>query len=167
MVMPPSGSAASSNEALEEPGRTRNEAISMRSPSTLEDQLLEEHFKTHPGAVYLELRVGLSSGLTDARRIDAVLIPEKATQVYRPNDYSHADAVEAIRHQRIHIIEAKRKLGRGVIGQVLVGRYLVERAMEPSEIIMNIVCAEGNPDLEEFCKDEGINVHLSNFASGQ
>jgi hypothetical protein len=131
----------------------------MCSPSTFEDSLLQEHFKTHPGTAYLELKVALSSGLAEARRIDAVLVPGEETQVYGPGDYEHEDAVEAIRQRRIHVIEAKRKLGRGVIGQVLVGRYLVERALEPSEVITDVVCAERNPDLEAFCKDEGIKVH--------
>jgi hypothetical protein len=138
----------------------------MWSPSTFEDLLLVEHFKTHPGTAYLELKVGLSSGLAGARRIDAVLVPEEAMQVYGPGDYEHADAVEAIRQRRIHIIEAKRKLGRGVIGQVLVGRYLVEHALEPSEIIMNAVCAEGNPDLEQFCRDNGIDLHFYPILQG-
>ena len=138
----------------------------MWSPSTFEDLLLDEHFKTHPGTAYLELKVGLSSELAHARRIDAVLLPEEPPQIYGPSDYEHADAVEAIRQRRIHIIEAKRKLSRGVIGQVLVGRYLVERALELSEIVIDVVCAEGNPDLEQFCRDEGIGVHCYPIPQG-
>ena len=141
-------------------GRTRTGVITVRSPPTFEDLLLDEHFKTHPGTAYLELKVGLSSELAHARRIDAVLVPGEETQVYGPGDYRHADAVEAIRQRRVHIIEAKRKLNRGVIGQVLVGKYLVERALEPSEVIMDVVCAEENPDLRQFCGAEGIDVHL-------
>lgn len=138
----------------------------MWEPSTLEDRLLQEHSKTNPGKFYLEVPVRRLSEPGRDRRIDAVLIPGMPTQFLELCDYSIAEATEAIRQNCVHVIEAKHALNRGVIGQVLVARHLVARIMKPHEIIMDVVCIKGNPDLEEFCEQTGIDVHLySNIKS--
>ena len=92
----------------------------MWSPSTFEDLLLDEHFKTHPGTAYLELKVGLSSELAHARRIDAVLLPEVPPQIYGPSDYEHADPVgfktiEVTNKEECWLSDQIRKISDGEI----------------------------------------------------
>jgi hypothetical protein len=137
---------------------TGNENVNAWEPATLEDRLLQAYSKTHPGTLYLEVPVRLLSEPGRERRMDAVRIPGTTTQFLEASDYSMAEVTEAIRGQSIHVIEAKYALNRGVIGQVLVAQRLVARVMEPSEILMDVVCVEGNPDLEEFCAQQGIEV---------
>jgi hypothetical protein len=131
----------------------------MATSSTLEDQLLQEHFTEHRGTAYLELPLSVLSDSSRARRIDAVLIPDASSEVYPPSDYDIDKAKEAIRGKLIHVIEAKYALNRGVIGQVLVAKHLIERVMDPSEVVMDVVYVEDNADLKEFCESQGINTH--------
>lgn len=128
-------------------------------PSSLEDRLLQEYAKTNPGTFYLEMPVRSLSKPGRARRIDALRIPGTRTRFLKSCDYSTAEVSEAAKGQRIHVIEAKHALNRGVIGQVLVARHLVEQIMEPSEIIMDVVYVESQADLEAFCEHENIGVH--------
>jgi hypothetical protein len=58
------------------------------------------------------------------------------------------------------VIEAKRALNRGVIGQVMVARHLIENVVNPTDIAMDVVCAKSNADLEDFCEQAGIAVHI-------
>ena len=129
-------------------------------PSSFEDQLLQEHFTHHPGTAYLEFAVSPSGQWPNARRIDAVLIPGARMVVRRPGEYSIEEATAAIAGQHVHVIEAKRALNRGVIGQVLVAEYLVRAALEPARVATTVVCSRGNQDLEDFCRHAGIEVHF-------
>ena len=45
---------------------------------------------------------------------------------------AYSDVEKEIEGEIIHVIEAKRKLGRNVIGQIEVGKYLVESDFEPA-----------------------------------
>jgi hypothetical protein len=131
----------------------------MWKPTTLEDYLLKAYFEYHPGTTFLELPLSLLNDPSRARRIDAVLIPRESKKVYAPSEYSLDKASEVIRGKSIHVIEAKYALNRGVIGQVMVAKHLIERVMEPSEVVMDVVYVEDNADLKEFCEAQGINVY--------
>lgn len=130
------------------------------TPSSFEDRLLKKHFESNPGTAYLELPVSISGELDRARRIDAVLIPGETTMVYQQGAYLSEEAAEAIAGQSVHAIEAKRALNRGVIGQVMVARHLLESTMRPLNVVMSVVCARDNTDLQIFCKDRGIEVSV-------
>jgi hypothetical protein len=133
--------------------------LAMWTPSTLEDHLLQEYFSEYPGTAFLELPVSLLNDPSRARRIDAVLIPGEPKKVYEPSEYSLDKAKKAIRSKSVHVIEAKYALNRGVIGQVLVAKHLIERVMDPSEVVMDVVYVEDNADLKEFCECQGINTY--------
>lgn len=128
-------------------------------PSTLEDHLLQAYFAEHSGTAFLELPVNVLSDSSRARRIDAVLIPDASSKIYPPSEYDIDKAKEAIHGESIHVIEAKYALNRGVIGQVMVAKHLIERVMEPSEVVMDVVYVEDNADLKEFCEAQGINTY--------
>ena len=132
----------------------------MWTPSSLEDRLLKKHFEENPGMAYLELPLSITSEPGRARRVDAVLMPGDTTQVHRQGGYSTQEAIEAIQGHSVHVIEAKRGLNRGVIGQVMVARHLIENLVNPTDIAMDVVCAKGSADLEDFCEQEGIAVHI-------
>lgn len=131
----------------------------MWKPTTLEDHLLQAYFDEHPGTAYLELPVSVLSDSSRARKIDAVLISGEPEKVYAPSEYSLDKAAEAIRGKPVRVIEAKYSLNRSVIGQVMVAKHLIERVMEPSEVVMDVVYAEDNADLKEFCEVQGIKAH--------
>lgn len=61
------------------------------------------------------------------RRIDAVLVPGRSTQVHPRDSYRFEEAYRAIHGSAVHLLEAKRILNRNVIGQVHVGVDLLER----------------------------------------
>ncbi len=65
-----------------------------------------------------------------------------------------------VKGRNVHLLEAKRKLNRTVIGQVLVGESLLKHVFDPAEVIKVAVCGEGNPDLEWFCRQNEIKVTL-------
>jgi hypothetical protein len=58
------------------------------------------------------------------------------------------------------LIEAKNSLDRTVVGQIEVGKYLVERDFEPAEIICVALCSSSHPDIEEYCFRRGIKVEI-------
>ncbi|TVR02139.1 MAG: hypothetical protein EA399_00605 [Desulfovibrionales bacterium] len=58
------------------------------------------------------------------------------------------------------MLEAKRKLNRTVIGQVQVGVALLRRDFSPASVQGVAVCAFGNPDLEWYCREQGIRTAL-------
>ena len=88
----------------------------MWQPVTLEDHLLWEHSKKHPGIYYLELPLRRLSGPGRERRIDAVFIRDECTCFLSPADYAPETAREALQGSNILVVEAKRALNRTAIG---------------------------------------------------
>lgn len=130
------------------------------SPTTFEDRLLYKYLSKNPGKLFLEVRVGGSEDTLNARRIDGVLVPNTESIVYPPGDYTEKDLKQALGGNHIHLIEAKRTLNRNVIGQVIVGSSLLYRKFEPSKIRHVALCSSGEPDLEWFCEQNGVEVAL-------
>jgi hypothetical protein len=118
----------------------------MWEPSTLEDHLLRAYFDEHPGTALLEFPVSVLNDPSRARRIDAVLIPDTSPKICPLSNYDTDKVKQAIQGKRIHVIEAKYALNRGVIGQVLVAEHLIERVMEPPDVVMDVVYVEDNAD---------------------
>lgn len=137
----------------------------MWTPSTFEDRLLKRYFDKNAGTAYLELPISIASEAGRARRIDAVLIRGEPEQVYPQGSYSAEEAAEAIRGREVHVIEAKHALNRGVIGQVIVAKHLIQEAMNPASATMAVVHAHDNPDLRGFCELQGIRV--KEYAMGE
>jgi len=132
----------------------------MWHPNTLEDRLLARYHEEHPGTLFLELEVGGEDPVHRPRRIDGVLVPAGDSVVRPQQGYSRQDALDAIRGQPVHLLEAKRTLNRNVFGQVVAGVDLLRRGFEPSEIVAVAVCADGNLDIQGVCERHGIDVAL-------
>lgn len=133
----------------------------MWEPTTFEDRLLARYFKAQGddlGTVFLELPVALRSEAARARRIDAVIVPGGERRTWGAGTYQLEDAYVMMRGQAVCLIEAKRSLNRSVIGQLLVADHLLAQAAEPSETALVALCSRGNPDLEDFCQKQGIEV---------
>lgn len=62
-----------------------------------------------------------------------------------------------------YIIEAKKKLNFGAIGQVMVYEHLYQRQHPKQKLKKGILCKEAtDKDLVSFCSENDITVFLSN-----
>ncbi|PTN33603.1 hypothetical protein [Desulfonatronum sp. SC1] len=129
----------------------------MWKPRTPEDRLLALYLESNPGLLFLEVEVGQGDENCGPRRLDGLLVPGGESRVRAQGSYSRADAVQG---QHVHVLEAKRKLNRTVIGQVQVGVALFRRDFSPTSAQGVAVCAFGNPDLEWYCREQGIQTAL-------
>ncbi|MTI94359.1 MAG: hypothetical protein FH749_02570 [Firmicutes bacterium] len=135
----------------------------MWKPKTAEDQLLSKYIESVPGKFYLEVPVGFGDGQSTSRRIDGVLIPGDSWEVYPRGTVSNSEQKAAFEGKHIYILEAKRELNRGVIGQVLVGLDLISRDYNPLSVKMVVVCGRGQVDLEWVCARNNIEVFIGDF----
>ena len=127
-------------------------------PTTFEEQLLQRYLEDNPGTLFLEVPVGGSKNIQNARRIDAVLIPNSETKVLTRSEYSLDDLKENLVNNDIHIIEAKQTLNRTVIGQIEVGSALFYRKFGFKNTHQIVLCACGEIDLEWYCEENNIDV---------
>lgn len=132
----------------------------MWSPKTVEDKLISQYIKKHPGVVFLEVPIYLRNRSENARRIDALILPDNETTIYERGSYSTDDLGNRVCNKSITIIEVKRSLNRPVIGQILIGKSIIEEMLEPSEVNMTVVVGKGDSDLEDYCRKVGINVEI-------
>jgi hypothetical protein len=128
------------------------------SPKSLEDRLLDLYLRDNPGHLFLEVEVGQGDENCGPRRLDGLLIPGGESRVCTQGSFSRADIAAAVQGKHVHVLEAKRKLNRTVIGQVQVGVALLERMFAPTSVRGVAVYALGNPDLEWYCREQGIQM---------
>lgn len=120
-----------------------------------EDELLIKYWKKVGGLIFTEVYV-----LT--RRIDGIRLltsSERDIVSYSPAEFLKARFSES----SFEIIEVKRSLTRGSIGQVIVGSVLLEMSEYkiPEENIRKVVvCRNKNIFLEEACKKLGVDVWI-------
>ncbi len=132
----------------------------MWNPRTPEDRLIDLYLAANPDLLFLELEVGQGDENCGPRRLDGLLIPGGETHVRAQGTYSRDDIAAAVQGEHVHVLEAKRKLNRTVIGQVLVGVALFRRDFNPASVQGVAVCAFGNPDLDGYCREQGIQTVL-------
>ena len=130
------------------------------TPRTPEDRLLALYLAANPGLLFLEVEVGQGDDYCGPRRLDGLLVPGGENRVRAQGTFSRADVVAAVQGQHVHVLEAKRKLNRTVIGQVQVGVALFRRDFSPASVQGVAVCALGNPDLEWYCREQDIQTAL-------
>ena len=140
--------------------RDQGRVSNVWSPRTFEDQLLARLHQNTPGALYLEVVVGLSDGPSSARRIDGVLIPGPVSTVHPSGSYSREQLAQAVDNQPVHVLEAKRALNRDVIGQALSAAHLMGQDYHPADIHPGVVVSRTHTDLEGVCQTAGIAVYL-------
>ena len=129
-------------------------------PVTFEDHLLSYYLEDYPGQLFLEVEVGNGDNISGPRRLDGLLIPDEPKQIRPQGSYNREEIASAVMNKQVHVLEAKRKLNRNVIGQVHDGVALLEKEFFPASVQGVALCAQGNPDLEWYCFDQGINVAL-------
>lgn len=134
--------------------------LSRWEPVTFEDHLLSYYLEDYPGQLFLEVEVGTGDNISGPRRLDGLLVPDETNQIRPRGSYSREEVASAVINKQIHVLEAKRKLNRNVIGQVHVGVALLEKEFSAASILGVALCAQGNPDLERYCFDQGIQVAL-------
>jgi len=128
--------------------------------TTAEDKLIKKYWKDNPGKLFMEVPVGKVRNRK--RRIDAIIISEKENELCD----QHSDVEEEIEGEIIHVIEAKRRLGRNVIGQIEVGKHLVESDFEPAKVKPVIICGKLHSDLEDYCENQNIEVVKYDIETG-
>lgn len=137
----------------------------MEFPDTAEDRLVAEYHARVGGELLLEVPVGLS-GAGAPRRIDAILIPENPERVHVWGSLGSEELHERIHGRSVHLIEAKIRLNRSVIGQIVAGAALLEWEYEPAVIRNVVVCASGHADLERVCEARDIQVEIFEQVAG-
>lgn len=128
------------------------------NPQTAEDYLLGEYLTDFNGSVYLEFPLRLLVGEAQARRVDALLVPHLPVGIYEWGSYDPEEVSSRAEGAAVEIVEAKRRLNRGVIGQLQVARYLIAGMVSPSSISLTALVGAGNADLESYCSVEGIHT---------
>ncbi len=94
----------------------------MWNPRTPEDRLLAHYpLPPNPACSSWRSRFGQGDDYCGPRRLDGLLIPGGESHIRVQGSYSRADIAAAMEGQYVHVIEAKRKLNRTVVGQEHVG----------------------------------------------
>ena len=138
------------------------------TPQSLEDELLRAYWLQVGGRLYLEVPIGGPGGPGDwppgskIRRIDCVRVGRADAQregIVRFSD-CREEFGKVIGHGPVELIEAKKKLNRLVIGQVIAGADMFKRQYRLDQFDTVIVCEEGDPALEWVCHQRGILVRI-------
>lgn len=126
--------------------------------SSIEDLLILEYSKNHSGEIFKEVPVGQIENKKRQRRIDAILIEGNEHEIYEQGTYDINELHKKVKGKKIHLIEAKKNLGRYVVGQVEVGIYLFKKEFKPAEVSGVALCSKNNTDVEKYCNLKNINV---------
>jgi hypothetical protein len=127
-----------------------------------ENDLLKLYCSKNHGTSFSEVSVGIrnSGKNSNDRRIDVVRIEndiDKKVCKYSTNKDLFNNLVNANKY-KIELVEIKKKLNRGVIGQIIVGEYLFKKKFKINNITKAIVYHIGDSLLEEFCKENQIKL---------
>ena len=85
-------------------------------------------------------------------------MPNGEAEVCPQGTYAVEEAAATIGGREVRVIEAKYALSRGVIGQVMVAKHLLQETMNPASVVMAVVHAHDNPDLRKFCELQDVRV---------
>lgn len=127
-----------------------------------EKDLSQFYFSKFKGISYTEVSVGDRKTIKNSndRRIDIVRIEKgRSKQVlkYGKNKDSFKELVNEKKY-KIELIEAKIKLNRTVIGQIIVGEYLFKKKFKVKNVTKAILYHIGDELLEKFCREYGIKL---------
>jgi len=124
-----------------------------------EHELLVKYSERVGGILYMEVRVGKHGLDTEARLIDAVRIPSGGPRQKRfQKSEDQEEFGNLISGAEVEVVEVKRELGRGVIGQAVVAKHLLEMEYDTLMAVPVVVCGEGDALLEKVCRGMGIKV---------
>lgn len=117
---------------------------------TFEDRLLRSYWQKVGGIIFSQVPV-------KTRRLDGVRIPVSTNGDIRKFERSEFDRLVAKR-RRLQVIEIKRVLNRGVIGQAIVGKALLELEYKRTKVTAVVLCLDGHDFLESACQKVGVKV---------
>ena len=123
-----------------------------------EDKLLQKYWEQNPGTLFKEVALSNSEERSRARRLDAIILPTRKKEVYARKDISESELKKFIENSEVEMVEVKKELNRTVIGQILVGGYLLNKYYKPKRITPVIICSKNHSDLEEFCNRNNIKL---------
>ena len=128
-----------------------------------EVDLINLYCNKQSGYIFHEVSVGDKSifgvNSTD-RKIDIVIIQVKNKRAefnYKEEKELFYNLIKEGQHE-IEIIEAKTKLNRIVIGQILVGEFMFKKKFNVKKVRKSILYNKGDDAMELFCKKNQINL---------
>ena len=135
-------------------------------PRTHEDNLIYQYWKEVGGTFFLEVPIGSQRGNvgwpkgSGIRRIDAIRINSDNDQIIPQKEFNYSKFCDIVENQLVELIEAKQKLNRLVIGQIIAGYDMFECEYSSKNILNVILCFKGDPALEWVCKKRNIQVNI-------
>jgi hypothetical protein len=144
-------------------------------PKTFEDKLIFNYSLKTPGNFYLEVPIGSSRGngnwpkKSGIRRIDAINIinGNSKNKIFGQKEFSYDYFQTTVSNMSVELIEAKKKLNRLIIGQVIAGYDMFEREYDAQNIEMVILCGKRDPALEWVCEKRNIKVEIINQVNSE
>jgi len=134
-------------------------------PQSGGEHLLNAYRQAHGGTLYLEVGVGGPDGPggwppgSVERIIDAVLVLGEGND--RPVMWSDVkdDFASVVAGKSVHILEAKKRLRRSVIGMVIVGVDMFKRAYPSTGPLKGVAVVEKtDPALAWWCETHQVSV---------
>lgn len=150
---------------------TPSDTTEWKPRETAEDQMLQQYARRVGGRIYVEVPIGGStlpgrwgkgSGL---RRLDAVRqVTNAKAGVFRNGE---GRFVQDLRDSPAEVIEVKRALSEGAIGQILAGRLMFEECygVRPARSIIVCSAAGADPALRWVCEQNEIAVETVPYQS--
>jgi hypothetical protein len=91
--------------------------------------------------------------------LDIVRIENGISKCHRQYGKYKNDFQDMVKEKyEIELVEAKTKLNRLVIGQILVGEYLFKKKFKVKKVSLAVLYHIGDELLELFCRDKGIRL---------
>ncbi len=116
---------------------------------TDEDRLLRSYWKKVRGIIFAQVPV-------EGRRVDGVRISVSTAGEIRK--FNSSEFRRLVTDQNVEVIEIKMSLNRGVIGQAIVGKVLLEIDYQWTKATAVVVCKEGDDFLQRACRKLGVRV---------
>ncbi len=125
-----------------------------------EDSLLESYWKYALGTMFKEVPVGECRGRMPRRprKIDGVRLDHPVAEIKPFSGNANDFRALIAKVRKAEVVEVKFALNRGVIGQAIVGKYLLEMEYPESKASAIVVCRRRNPALQAVCKELKVKV---------
>ena len=137
-------------------------------PRTHEDKLIYKYQEEGGGTFFLEVPIGSQKGKvgwpkgSGILRIDAIRLSTSVDEIIPQKELNYKEFYRTTYNQPVELIEAKQKLNRPVIGQIIAGYDMFACEYNAKSISNVILCFEGDPALEWVCKKRNIRVEIFN-----
>ena len=132
--------------------------------STAERQLLLRYATSISKNIFWEVPIGgtrpdLWQGATAKRFIDGVLFLSDVLK-NRKHTLHKSGFLALLQNHRAELVEVKKELNRGVIGQAIVARELFKVCYDVSDVTSTILCSKTDAALAWSCTQLNIKVQV-------